>query len=90
MLTIALHSYEGELLPCWIQLVQAAQYSVAEQRTDDAVRRFEKVLSVTLVLLEPAGVDPEKYIEDVLGRLSTTKSSDIASLTPWAWAAARS
>ena len=36
-----------------------------------------------------AGVDLEKYIEDVLGRLSTTKSSDIVSLTPWAWAAAR-
>ena len=36
-----------------------------------------------------AGVDPERYIEDCLGRLSTTKASDIASLTPWAWAAAR-
>ena len=36
-----------------------------------------------------AGVDPEAYIEDVLGRLSTTPAMDIATLTPWAWAAAR-
>jgi hypothetical protein len=36
-----------------------------------------------------AGVDPDAYIEDVLGKLSTTKASDIAALTPWARAAAR-
>jgi transposase len=50
-----------------------------------ACRLYSLVLSC-----KQASVDPEKYIEDVLGRLSTTKSSDIASLTPWAWAAARS
>jgi len=49
-----------------------------------ACRLYSLVLSC-----KQAGVDPEKYIEDVLGRLSTTKASDIASLTPWAWAAAR-
>lgn len=49
-----------------------------------ACRLYSLVLSC-----KQAGVDPEKYIEDVLGRLSTTKSSDIASLTPWAWAAAQ-
>ena len=35
-----------------------------------------------------AAVDPESYLEDVLGRVSTTASKDIAELTPWAWAAA--
>ena len=36
-----------------------------------------------------AGIDPQAYLEDVLGKISTTPASDIASLTPWAWAAAR-
>ena len=49
-----------------------------------ACRLYSLVLSC-----KQAGVDPEAYIEDVLGRLSTTRASDIASLTPWAWAAAR-
>ena len=33
------------------------------------------------------GVNPEAYIEGVLQATRTTKASDIASLTPWAWAA---
>jgi transposase len=49
-----------------------------------ACRLYSLVLSC-----KQAGVDPTLYIQDVLGRLSTTKASDIASLTPWAWAAAR-
>ena len=49
-----------------------------------ACRLYSLILSC-----KQAGVDPETYIEDGLGRLSTTKASDIASLTPWAWAAAR-
>ncbi len=36
-----------------------------------------------------AGVDPEAYLEDVLGRVSTTRASDIADSTPWAWKSAR-
>jgi transposase len=36
-----------------------------------------------------AGVDPQRYLEDVLTRVSTTKAREIASLTPWAWARAR-
>jgi len=36
-----------------------------------------------------AGADPEAYLEDVLVRVSTTPASEIASLTPWAWAKAR-
>ena len=36
------------------------------------------------------GVDPQAYIEDVMGRVSTTRATEIASLTPWAWAAERS
>ena len=36
------------------------------------------------------GADPEAYIEDVLMRVATTKASEIATLTPWAWQAARS
>jgi hypothetical protein len=38
---------------------------------------------------EHSGVDPELYLENALGRLSTIKAPDIASLTPGAWAAAR-
>lgn len=49
-----------------------------------ACRLYSLVLSC-----KQAGVDPQAYIEDVLGRLSTTKAADIAQLTPWAWAAAR-
>lgn len=49
-----------------------------------ACRLYSLVLSC-----KQAGVNPQAYIEDVLGRLSTTKASDIAQLTPWAWAAAR-
>jgi transposase len=50
-----------------------------------ACRLYSLVLSC-----KQAGVDPELYIEDVLGKLSTTKAADVATLTPWAWAAARS
>jgi transposase len=32
------------------------------------------------------GIDPEAYLVDILGRVATTPSSKIASLTPWAWA----
>jgi len=49
-----------------------------------ACRLYSLVLSC-----KQAGVDPEAYIEDLLGRISTTKASDVASLTPWAWAAER-
>ena len=35
------------------------------------------------------GVDPEAYLVDALNRIGTTPSSQIASLTPWAWAAAQ-
>ena len=34
-------------------------------------------------------VDPEAYLVDVLGRVSSTSGKDIAQLTPWGWAAAR-
>ena len=32
-------------------------------------------------------IDPEAYLEDVLSRAGSTPASDVASLTPWAWAA---
>lgn len=51
---------------------------------DVACRLYSLILSC-----KQAGIDPETYLEDVVGRLSTTKDSEIASLTPWAWAAAR-
>jgi len=35
------------------------------------------------------GVHPEAYLEDVLHRVDTTPASEIARLTPWAWAAER-
>ena len=33
------------------------------------------------------GVNPEAYLEDALMRVATTPASEIATLTPWAWAA---
>ena len=33
------------------------------------------------------GVDPEAYLADVLMAVATTPSSEIATLTPWAWGA---
>jgi transposase len=49
-----------------------------------ACRMYSLVLSC-----KQARVDPHAYLEDALGRISTAKASDIATLTPWAWAAAR-
>jgi transposase len=49
-----------------------------------ACRLYSLVLSC-----KHAGVDPEAYIEDVLVRVSTTPASQVASLTPWAWAKER-
>ena len=55
----------------------------ASQRGGEvASRLYSLVLSC-----KHAGIDPEAYLEDVLVRVSHT--SEIASLTPWAWAAAR-
>ena len=36
-----------------------------------------------------AGADAEAYLEDALSLISTTPASQIATLTPWAWAARR-
>ena len=47
-----------------------------------ACRLFSLILSC-----KQNGVNPEAYIEGVLQATRTTKASDIASLTPWAWAA---
>ena len=47
-------------------------------------RLFSLVLSC-----KQNGIDPEEYVTDVLGRISTTLQSQIATLTPWGWAAAR-
>ncbi|RMF83777.1 MAG: IS66 family transposase [Planctomycetota bacterium] len=49
-----------------------------------ASRLYSLMLSCRAV-----GVDPEAYLVDALQRISTTPNSQIASLTPWAWAAMR-
>ena len=49
-----------------------------------ACRLYSLVLSC-----KQCGADPEAYIEDVLMKVATTPASEIASLTPWAWQAAR-
>lgn len=36
------------------------------------------------------GANPEAYLEDVLMKVATTPASEIATLTPWAWAARQS
>jgi transposase len=36
------------------------------------------------------GANPEAYLEDVLMKVATTPASQIATLTPWAWAASQS
>ena len=49
-----------------------------------ACRLYSLVLSC-----RQCGADPEAYLEDVLMKVATTPASEIASLTPWAWQAAR-
>ena len=49
-----------------------------------ACRLYSLVLSC-----RQCGADPEAYLEDVLMRVDTTPAAEIASLTPWAWQAAR-
>ena len=49
-----------------------------------ACRLYSLVLSC-----KENGVDPQAYLEDVLGRVATTPMSAIAELTPWGWKAAR-
>jgi len=49
-----------------------------------ACRLYSLVLSC-----KQCGADPEAYLEDVLMRVASTPASEIASLTPWAWQAAR-
>ena len=49
-----------------------------------ACRLYSLVLSC-----RQSGVDPEAYLEDILAKVSTTPASQIASLTPWAWARER-
>jgi len=49
-----------------------------------ACRLYSLVLSC-----KQCGADPEAYLEDVLMRVATTPASEIATLTPWAWQAAR-
>ena len=56
----------------------------SERGGEVACRLYSLVLSC-----KQAGVDPELYIEDVLGKVSSTPASRIADLTPWGWAAAR-
>jgi hypothetical protein len=56
----------------------------SERGGEVACRLYSLMLSC-----KQAGVDPQAYIEDVLGRLSTTKAADVAQLTPCAWAATR-
>ena len=51
---------------------------------DVACRLYSLVLSC-----KQNDVDPEAYIADVLMKVATTPASQIASLTPWGWKAAR-
>ncbi|HEX5065189.1 MAG TPA: IS66 family transposase [Myxococcota bacterium] len=51
---------------------------------DVACRLYSLVLSC-----KQSGIDPEAYVEDLLGLVSTTPASRIAELTPWAWAERR-
>lgn len=49
---------------------------------DVACRLYSIVLSC-----KHAGINPEAYLLDVIGRAPITKPSEMAKLTPWAWAA---
>ncbi|RMH04260.1 MAG: hypothetical protein D6702_03605 [Planctomycetota bacterium] len=49
-----------------------------------ACRLYSLVLSC-----KQNGVDPEAYLEDVLDWVATTPMSEIGTLTPWGWKAAR-
>lgn len=54
----------------------------ASQRGGEVASRLYSIV----LSCKHADVDPEAYIEDVLMRVSTTPASEVASLTPWAWA----
>ena len=49
-----------------------------------ACRLFSLMLSC-----KQCGANPEAYLEDVLMKVATVPASEIATLTPWAWNAAR-
>lgn len=49
-----------------------------------AGRLYSLVMSAKL-----AGINVERYLEDVLARVAVTPASRIAELTPWGWAEAR-
>ena len=54
----------------------------SERGGEVAARLYSLVMSCKL-----NGVDVEAYLEDALSLISTTPASQIASLTPWGWAA---
>lgn len=56
----------------------------SERGGDVACRLYSLILSC-----KQCGADPEAYLEDVLMRVATTPASEVGSLTPWAWQAAR-
>ncbi|MEM6944549.1 MAG: IS66 family transposase [Pseudomonadota bacterium] len=56
----------------------------SERGGEVAARLYSLVLSC-----QQNGVDPETYVTDVLGRIATTPHSELATLTPWGWAATR-
>lgn len=56
---------------------------------DRGAKVMARLFSV-MVSCKAAGIHPEAYLRDVLPRLATTPSSELASLTPWAWAEAQS
>ena len=43
-------------------------------------------LNSLILTCKALGLDPEAYLEDVIRRIDTTPASQIATLTPWAWA----
>ena len=57
----------------------------SQRRGEVAGRLYSLILSC-----KRAGVDPQDYIEDMLTAVSKTPASQIASLTPWAWAQRKS
>lgn len=51
--------------------------------------RVASVLYSLVLSCKAMDVDPQLYLEDVFQRISTTPQSEIAALTPWAWADSR-
>ena len=80
-----IHNNDSERDLRHLAIVRKSWLVFGSQRGGEvACRPYSLILSC-----KQCGADPEAYLEDVLMKIATVLDSQIASLTPWAWQAAR-